>query len=157
MKAKFRNPILIACIIFLSISGAAGLYEHLFGIPEMLQSPSTMVTKNNNALGQAIKFWIPTHLLILITIVLSLILHWKIPSRKKLVLSAFICYTYITVISIFFAKKLEVFKAMTDNIDFQQQTNLWLTVSWHRPILMILIELFLLVALSRPITENTNK
>lgn len=150
MKTKLTTPILIACIIFLSISASAGLYEHLFGIPEMLKSPSTMITKSNNNLGQAIKFWIPVHLLILLTLVLSLIFNWKIPSRKKLVLSAFICYMYITVISIFFAKKLEIFKNITDNIDFQQQTSLWITVSWHRPILMIIIEILLLIALSRP-------
>jgi hypothetical protein len=151
MKTKLTNPILIACIIFLSISASTGLYEHLFGIPEMLKSPSTMITKSNNNLGQATKFWIPVHLLILLTIVLSLIFNWKIPTRKKLVLSAFIGYMYITVISIFFAKKLEIFKNMTDNIDFQQQTSLWITVSWHRPILMITIEILLLIALSRPV------
>lgn len=154
MKTKLTNPILIACIIFLSISAAAGLYEHLFGIPEMLKSPSTMIINSNNDLGQAVKFWIPNHLLILITLVISLIFNWKIPTRKKLVLSAFISYMYITIISIFFAKKLEIFKTMVDNIDFQKQTSLWITVSWHRPILMILIEMLLLVALSRPLLNG---
>jgi hypothetical protein len=156
MKTKLTNPILIASIVFLSISASAGLYEHLFGIPEMLNSPSTMITKSNNDLGQAAKFWIPVHFLILITLVMSLIFNWKSPIRKKLVLSAFICYMYITVISIFFAKKLEVFKTMSDNIDFQQQTSLWLQVSWHRPVLMIVIELLMLIALSRPFLNRQN-
>ncbi|KAF2340402.1 hypothetical protein [Flavobacterium tistrianum] len=150
MKTKLINPILIACIIFLGISASAGLYEHLFGIPEMLKSPSAMTAKSNNSLGQAMKFWIPLHFLILLTIVPSLIFNWKIPTRKKLVLSAFVCYMYITIISIFFARKLETFKNMADNIDFQKQTSLWIAVSWHRPILMVAIEALLLIALSRP-------
>lgn len=154
MKEKLVDPILIACIIFIGISASAGLYEHLFGIPEMLQSPANMISKSNNNSGQATKFWIPVHLLILITLVLSLILNWKIVSRKKIVLYSFTGYMYITVVSIYFAKKLGVFKTMTDNSDFQEQTNQWLTLSWHRPVLMILIEVLLLIALSRPLQNR---
>lgn len=153
MKNKLATPVLIACIFFVGISASAGLYEHLFGIPEMLKSPSNMELKSNNNLGQATMFWIPTHILILVTVVLSLIFNWKILARKKLILSAFIFYLYISIVSIYFANRLVVFKSMADNADFQQQASQWLMLSWHRPVLMFIIEVLLLVALSRPLLK----
>lgn len=151
MKNKLATPVLIACALFFGINAGTGIYEHLFGIPEMLKSPAALIAVTSNDLGQAQKFWIPLHGLILLTLVMSLIFNWKNTSRKKLVLYALIGYLYISVVSIYFAKTLFTFSKLPDSADFYQQTQQWILLSWHRPILMLLLTVLLLIALSRPI------
>ena len=150
MKAKFATPVLIACTLFLSITSGTGLYEHMFGIPKMLSSTAALTEANNNAMGQAQIFWIPLHGMIMATLILSLILNWKNPSRKKLILIVFISYIYISVISIFFARQLFTFKELADGPEFYHQTKQWLLLSWHRPIIGLTSVVLLMVAISKP-------
>jgi hypothetical protein len=150
MKNKLATPVLIACALFFGMNVGTGLYEHMFGIPQMLRSPTAMVEANNNNLGQAQRYWIPLHGLILITLISSLIFNWKNPGRKKLLLWTFIGYVYISIVSIFFAKELFAFKDLPDGPEFYRRTKQWIALSWHRPILMLFLELLLLIAISRP-------
>jgi hypothetical protein len=150
MKAKFVTPVLIACTLFLSITNGTGLYEHMFGIPKMLSSPAALIEANNNAMGQPQKFWIPLHVMIMATLILSLILNWKSPSRKKLVRIVFISYIYISVISIFFARELFTFNELADGTEFYRQTRQWILLSWHRPIIGLAGVVLLMIAISKP-------
>lgn len=150
MRTKFATSVLIACALFLGLNTGAGLYQHMFDIPKMLGSPAAMAFAGNNDAGQAQYFWIPLHALILTTLVLAAILNWRDPNRKTLLLVALGIYLYISLVSIYFAYRLTVFAAMPDTPEFHQQTRQWLTLSWHRPILQIICEVILLVALSRP-------
>jgi hypothetical protein len=63
---------------------------------------------------------------------------------------SFAGYIYINLISIYFARQLGVFIKLPDTPEFHKQTSQWLTMSWHRPLLMLFIEVLLLIALSRP-------
>ena len=150
MKNKLVTPILIACALFLGLNTGAGLYQHLFDIPKMFASPAAMTFASNNDVGQAQYFWIPLHILVLVTLILSAVLNWSNPKRKKLVLTALGIYLYISVVSIWFAYKLTVFAAMPDTAEFYSQTKQWLALSWHRPILQIICEVILLIAISKP-------
>jgi hypothetical protein len=58
-------------------------------------------------------------------------------------------YFYISLISIYFARELFAVREIQDLSEFSRQTGQWLLFSWHRPILMTFIEIFLLIALSR--------
>jgi len=159
MKEKLATPVLIACVLFLGFITGTGIYQHLFWIPEMFASPTSLAERlsgEGTESGQL--FWIPLHALTFITMLLSLIFNWKIERRRKLVLFSFIGYSYISLISIYFAWQLYVLANMTNPTEFQDSTRQWLILSWHRPILQAVIELLLLVAISRPAlqTEETN-
>jgi hypothetical protein len=149
MKTKFATPVLIACALFLAIGNGTGLYEHMFGIPAMLSSPESLNTATNSDSGQPTRFWIPLHGLIFLTLILSLVFNWKNSNRKKLVLTVFLSYIYISIVSIFFAQQLFAFKEITDLHEFADRTTTWLALSWHRPLMGLASVILLMVAISR--------
>ena len=154
MKTKLATPILIACALFMGITSGTGLFEHLFGIPKMLSSPAAMeatFTSNSNQPGI---FWIPLHGAILTTLILSLVLNWKSPDRKKLVLITFVLYMYVSVVSIWFATQLFEFRELGDTAEFHQRTRQWMILSWHRAIIGIVSAVLLMVAISKPGIKN---
>jgi hypothetical protein len=149
MREKLATFVLIACALFLGFNTGAGLYQHMFDIPKMLSSPAAMTFASNNDAGQAQYFWIPLHALILVTLILSAIFNWNNPGRKKLVLTALGIYLYIAVVSIYFAYKLTVFATMPDAPEFYRETRQWIALSWHRPLLQVIAEVLLLLAISK--------
>ncbi len=150
MKTKLATPALIACTLFLAIVSGTGLYEHLFGIPQMLRSPATLSETSNNDLGQASKFWIPLHISVLITMISSLVFNWRNPGKKKWILAVFIGYIYTSVVSIFFARELFSFSELTDAAEFSRQTGNWILLSWHRPLIGLTSVVLLMIAISKP-------
>ena len=128
----------------------AGLYQHLFDIPKMFAAPAAMTLASNNEVEQAQYFWIPLHILVLVTLILSAIFNWSNPNRRKFVLTALGIYLYISVVSIYFAHRLTVFAAMSDTAEFHSQTKQWLALLWHRPILQVICEVILLIGISKP-------
>jgi len=56
-----------------------------------------------------------------------------------------------------FARQLFAFENVTDISEFTQKTNQCLMFSWHRPVLMAIIELILLVAISKSISFQRNQ
>lgn len=150
MKTKLATPALIVCALLLAIGNGTGVYEHLFGIPKMLSSVTTLHETINSTTGQPQKFWIPLHAMILVTLILSMIFNWKNPDRKKLVLAVFISYVYISIVSIVFAKVLFTFVDINDASEFARQTHRWIILSWHRPIVGLVSAVLLMIAISRP-------
>jgi hypothetical protein len=149
MKRKLATPTLIACVLFLGFLTGVGIFQHMFWIPEMFESPTALANNLNSEPDAPQKFWIPLHALTFLTMVASVIFNWKIKNRKKLVLYAFIAYMYISLISIYFANELFSFQEIHNTAEFVERTNQWLTLSWHRPILMVGIEVVLLIAISK--------
>ena len=157
MKNSAATSALIACSLFLAMTVGTSFYEHMFGIPQMLKSPAALNNTFANDLGQAQTYWIPLHALIFSSLVLSLIFNWKNSTRKRWLVYSFISYLYISIISIYFAKELFSFQDLPDNLEFYQRTNQWIMLSWHRPVLMLILELFLLIALSKPTLQLTHQ
>ena len=150
MKTKLATPVLIACTLFMTIVAGVGIYEHMFGIPRMLSTPTALIEMSNASQGQPEKFWIPLHALSLLTLILSMTFNWRNPDRKKLILAVFIGYIYISVVSIFFARELFAFKELTDTTEFNRQTKQWILLSWHRPIIGLISVVLSMIAISKP-------
>ena len=150
MKTKLATPVLIACTLFMTIVAGVGIYEHMFGIPRMLSTPTALIEMSNASQGQPEKFWIPLHALSLLTLILSMTFNWRNPNRKKLILAVFIGYIYISVVSIFFARELFAFKELTDITEFNRQTKQWILLSWHRPIIGLISVVLSMIAISKP-------
>jgi len=152
MKNRLATPALIACVLFLGFLTGVGIFQHMFWIPEMFESAHALTRAMSGNAGEPQKFWIPLHGLTFLTMIASLIFNRNIKSRKRLILTAFCGYIYISLISIYFARQLFAFKNIKDISEFSQKTNQWLVLSWHRPIFMAVIELLLLIAISKSIS-----
>ncbi|HEY0055752.1 MAG TPA: hypothetical protein VGB63_10380 [Pedobacter sp.] len=149
MKRKLATPALIVCTLTLGFVTGVGIFQHLFWIPDMFNSVEAL----NKALGgipdEPRKFWIPLHALTFISMLCALISNWKIEARRRLVLISFIGYLYISIVSAWFASQLFQFKELSNAAEFTDRTSTWLTLSWHRPLLMTIIEVLLLVTISK--------
>lgn len=149
MKNNLATDLLIACVLFLGFLTGVGIFQHLFWLPEMFSSPLILTQKLTGEGKEPQIFWIPLHALTFITLIGSLLLNQKITTRKRLVYLAFGGYIYISLVSIVFAKVLFMLKDITDPALFAQKTHQWIILSWHRPILMAVIEVLLLIAISK--------
>ncbi|AFD06835.1 hypothetical protein [Solitalea canadensis] len=150
MKTKLATPILIVCALLLAIGNGTGVYEHLFGLPKMLSTVTSLNETIHSTTSQPQKFWIPLHAMIFITLILSMVMNWKNEGRKKLILTVFISYLYISIVSIVFAKMLFTFPDITDAGEFAKQTHRWILLSWHRPLIGLAGAILLMIAISRP-------
>lgn len=155
MKEKLATLVLIACALFLGLNICVSLYHHMFVIPQMLIPGAFFYFYDDviniiNDLWQKLYFWIPLNGLILLTLILSTIFNWSNPKRKKLVLAALGIYLYTAVVSIYFEYQWGMLAAIRSNTEFLSQTRQWLMLSWHRPVLQIICEVILLIAISKP-------
>lgn len=154
MRTKLATPVLIACALFMAMTAGTGLFEHLFGIPKMLSSPSAMAFVLESNARQPVIFWIPLHAAAFSTLILSLVFNWRNPARKKWILITFVLYVYISLVSIWFATQLMAFRELTDAAEFSRRTQQWITLSWHRPIIGVISAVILLIAISKAELEN---
>jgi hypothetical protein len=152
MKPAISTAILMASALILGLG--PGIYEHLFRIPKMLSSPAAMAFDFSHSSGQAQIFWIPLHLLILFSLSFSLYLNWRNPGRKAFVLWALILYLYVDLISIWFTRELLALAQLTDGPEFHSRASLWLILSWHRPLLLLVCQILLFKAITKPALKS---
>jgi len=154
MKTKLATPVMIVCILALAVNTGAGIYQHMFGIPQMLSSPDSMTAYFHSDSKEPQLFWIPLHIISLFSLIASLVLNWKNSLRKKPLIIALSGLVYVDLISIHFSKLLFGFSNITDINEFHRQTTLWLDLSWHRLGVMLISEILLLFALSKPLVNT---
>jgi hypothetical protein len=146
---KSTNVLTIAALAFGMITGV-GIYEHLFGLPDMLKSQEAL----NAAMQKNPRvpfFWIPLHAIVFISLIIGLILNWKNNHRKRLLIFVFGAYFFVSLVSIYFARELFEFTTMNVSpAEFTNRTTNWIMMSWFRPIIYFISQILLLVALARP-------
>ncbi len=156
MKTKFATPVMIVCILALAMNTGAGIYQHMFGIPQMLSSPDSMKAYFHSDSKEPQLFWIPLHIISLFSLIFSLVLNWMTRRRKALIIALY-GLVYVDLISMYFSKLLFGFPNLTNLDEFHRQTTLWLDLSWHRLAVMLISEILLLIALSKPVINVESK
>ena len=154
MKNKFSTTILIISALVFGMILGASVYEHMFGIPKMLQSQASLIQILEHNTNPAPTFWIPLHGILLVSLIAGLVLNWKVPERKTRLLYVLGIYLFVSTISIFFAKELFALPKISDSREFEQRTSLWLSLSWCRPILFFFSQIALLTALTKTSSKH---
>lgn len=137
----FANISVAVAVLGLSLAVGGGFYESVVINPQWSQSPPSSFTIIQENTGVPLqKFWIPTHILISISILIALFLNWKIPSRRTLILVAIGSYAVMRAWSfIYFIPEMLEFQKIA--VDSQSSDNLidrvskWKTLTyWRAPL-----------------------
>ncbi len=158
MQNARQISLFIAITLWAIITGAV-LYTHIAFFPPYL---SHLPESNSLITGDyGIKdgsFWMLIHPITLLATIITLVLNWKLKSRRKSILIALGIYVLALIVTaIYFVPALMEFAKATPGSDsadqLYQQGQTWQHLSWIRGGIMYIGFLMLLVALTR----NSNK
>lgn len=156
-----RTPKLGNCSLMLSVvlwgtllGGIA--YSHLVYFPVYLSAlpDSSVVVNGTYGLHEA-TFWMLIHPLLILSLVVSLVLNWRLRARRKLVLISFAVYVLVLVVSsIYFIPELGAFahspQSSLSPAEWLARGQRWQRLSWVRGATMYAAILPLLLALTKP-------
>ena len=133
-------------------------YSHLVYFPVYLSAlpNSAAVVNGPYGLHEAI-FWMIIHPLLILLLLVTLILNWRLQARRKLILISFVVYVLVIVISqIYFIPELIAFERSPESsltpAEWLARGQRWQRLSWIRGAIMYAGILPLLVALTKPVS-----
>jgi Domain of unknown function (DUF1772) len=131
-------------------------YSHLVYFPVYLSSlPDSAVLVNGPyGLNEGI-FWMTIHPLVILSLISTLALNWRLQSRRKLILVSFVVYVVILMISfLYFVPELMAFKESPvsglSRADWLARGQRWQILSWVRGAICYAAFVPLLLALTKP-------
>lgn len=140
----WANISLSIAIFSLAVALGGGFYESVVINPQWSQNPPTsfaLIQENTGVPLQ--KFWIPTHILISVAVLLALFLNWKVPTRRNLIFVALGSYAIMRAWSFmyFIPEMLEFQKIALESAqsdDLLGRVSKWKTLTyWRMPLDLI--------------------
>jgi hypothetical protein len=132
------------------------VYSHLVYFPVYLSAlpDSSIVVNGPFGLHEA-RFWLLIHPLLILSMLATLALNWKLRERRKLILiSVGIYFVVLVVTQLYFLPELSAFrespKSSLSPADWLARGTLWQRLSWLRGAVMYIGLLPLLLALTKP-------
>lgn len=155
---KMQTPFLVLGILAFTSVTAAGLYEHVAMVPRWSAAPPVSLSMFKGPYGvNAGLFWRSIHPVTLVLLTIALILNWRSPRRRP-VLVAYL--SYIVVLALTFAFFVpELISIITTPISSASDAGLtaragqWETLSLLRLGLMFVMSAVLLFSLTKPVSN----
>jgi hypothetical protein len=133
-------------------------YSHLVYFPVYLSAlpDSAVVVNGPYGLHEAI-FWMIIHPLLILSLVVALVLNWRLRVRRKLILISFAVYVLVLIISqLYFIPELMAFSRSPQSgltpVEWLARGQRWQRLSWIRGAIMYGGILPLLLALTKPVS-----
>jgi hypothetical protein len=150
-----KNFILtLACIAFVAIIGAA-VYEHLTMVPKWSAAPPASLSMFQGVHGlNSAPFWIPIHPVTLVLLIVALIVHFRTPRKKSILISLGIYVVILITTFIYFVPELMAILhtpfAMTVDAGLQSRAERWEVLSLVRLAVLLPTAYVLLSSLTKP-------
>ncbi|HEY6186065.1 MAG TPA: hypothetical protein VIW80_00195 [Pyrinomonadaceae bacterium] len=145
----------LAVILWGTLLGGIA-YSHLVYFPAYLSAlpDSAVVVNGPYGLHEAV-FWITIHPLLILSLIITLVLNWRVPARRKLILITFGLYVLVLIITqIYFIPELIAFQRSPQSsvspAEWLVRGQRWQRLSWIRGASMYAGILPLLIALTKP-------
>lgn len=151
--------LMLSIILWGTLLGGVA-YSHLVYFPVYLSAlpDSAVVVNGPYGLHEAI-FWMTVHPLLILSLIVTLVLNWKLKSRRKLILISFAVYVLVIVISqIYFIPELIAFERSPQSsllpAEWLARGQRWQRLSWLRGTVCYAAFVPLLFALTKPTDRN---
>jgi len=152
--------VFITVIIWATVIGGAAYSSIVYFPPYLSHLPESTNLINGPYGLHDEYFWGLIHPLLIISLVITLILNWKLPDRRKYVLIAAGIYA-LAIIStvVYFVPELKAFaesnlSKTTSAAEWLQRGQRWQYLSWVRGILMYCGFVMMLIALTKSRIET---
>ena len=156
MKGKLATPTLLGAALLAAMELGGSFYEALVVYPAWSAAPpaSLALLQGSNSL-QSTPFWIPIHVGLEILLVAALVLNWRAPGRRSLILVGLGIHVLVRVWTfLYFVPEIMAFSSIPpDGVyspELAARTAMWGTLGWLRRALIALDSVVLLLALVRP-------
>ncbi len=154
--------LMLAIILWGTLLGGIA-YAHLVYFPVYLSAlpDSAVVVNGPYGLHEEI-FWTLIHPLLILSLVVSLVLNWKIRARRKLIGITMTLYALaIVATTLYFVPELQAFKnspnLAVSPAEWLARGQRWQKLSWLRGTVMYLGMVPLLLALTKPVDEPVER
>jgi hypothetical protein len=131
-------------------------YSHLVYFPKYLSAlpDSAVVVNGPYGLHEAI-FWMTIHPLLILSLIITLVLNWRLRARRKLILISFAVYALVLVVTqIYFLPELIAFERSPQSsltpAEWLARGRRWQRLSWIRGAVCYAAFVPLLLALTKP-------
>lgn len=151
----FGTYALMLSIMLWGIMVGGGVYAAIVYFPAYLSHlpESAVVVTGPYGLNEGI-FWLSIHPLLLLSLIISLVSNWRIPSRRKMIAMTFGVYIVVLIVTqIYFLPELFAFhqspQSSLTSTEWQSRTNRWQLLNVVRGIILLANFVPLLLALMR--------
>lgn len=151
-----RRISLMVSIIFYGILIGGIVYSHVVFFPTYLSAlPNSASLVNGPYALHDENFWMMIHPLAILSLLVALVLNWKIPARRKLIAIPLTLYLIAMVATfLYFVPELRAFRASPNSAvspaEWFARGQRWQHFSWLRGSIMGLAIVPLLLALATP-------
>jgi hypothetical protein len=133
-------------------------YSHLVYFPVYLSAlpDSAVIVNGPYGLHEGI-FWMTVHPLLILSFIITLVLNWKLPARRSLILLSLAIYLVVLVVTgLYFLPELMAFERSPESslapAQWLARGQRWQRLSWIRGAIMYTGILPLLLALTKPVS-----
>jgi hypothetical protein len=150
--------LMISIILWGTLLGGIA-YSHLVYFPVYLSAlPASAVIVNGPYGLHEATFWIIIHPLLILSLVVTLFLNWRLTSRRRLILISFAVYALVLVVSqLYFVPELAAFAHSPQSglspAEWLARGQRWQRLSWLRGTICYAAFVPLLLALTKPADE----
>ena len=150
-----NSSLMLSVVLWGTLLGGIA-YSHLVYFPVYLSAlPDSSVVVNGPYGLHEGRFWMLIHPLLILSLVVTLVLNWRLRARRKLILISFAVYVLVIVVSsIYFIPELIAFErspqAGVSPAEWLARGQRWQRLSWVRGATMYATFLPLLLALAKP-------
>ena len=155
VRLSLRTISLMISILLMGVLIGGIVYAHIVFFPPYLSGlPNSAVLLVNGPYALHDEyFWTFIHPPAVLSLVVALILNWRIPARRKLIAIPLIVYVLaIIATALYFVPELRAFHASPDSslpaAEWYARGQRWQHLSWTRGALMTLSYIALLLALT---------
>ena len=152
-RVGLRDILLMISILLMGILLGGIVYSHIVYFPVYLSAlPDSAVLVNGPYALDDARFWLTIHPLAILSLIISLVLNWKIRARRNLIIIPLVIYLLaIVVTALYFVPELQNFQASPNSnvsrADWHARGQRWQYLSWVRGTFMGLSIVPLLLAL----------
>lgn len=162
---KLGTISLMLSIVFWGTLLGGIAYSHLVYFPPYLSAlPDSAVVVNGPYGLREATFWMIIHPLLILSLIVTLILNWRLRARRKLILISFAIYVLVIIITqIYFIPELIAFERSPESsltpADWLLRGQRWQRLSWIRGAVCYAAFVPLLLALAKPagLTQDSIK
>ena len=144
----------IAIILWGTLLGGI-TYSHIVYFPVYLSAlPESAVLVNGPYGLNEARFWLTIHPLLILSLIVALILNWRLRARRKLILISAVLYALVLIVTqLYFLPELRAFEESANSgvtrAEWLVRGRRWQTFSWIRGAIMYAAIIPLLLTLTR--------
>lgn len=150
-----NSSLMLSIILWGTLLGGI-TYSHMVYFPAYLSAlpDSAVVVNGPYGLREAI-FWMTIHPLLILSLIVTIVLNWRLKARRKLILISFSIYLLVLVVTqIYFLPELIAFEGSPQSglppAEWLARSQRWQRLSMMRGVVMYAGILPLLLALANP-------